>query len=854
MGFLDVYRRFVDSVSRRPARALVLLLLACVPAVALTINFFAHVEAGLQELLPRDAPTVRALEHIHERLGSQSHLTIVVQSAAPETNRRFITTLAERLSARKIPEVRSIQADVKGERAWLKGRAPLLLPAPRFDEVMGQVEEAVRASKAAANPLFVSVDEEREPPEQRWAAVRGRIERETASYDRFHEGYLETPDGKTVVMLIWLIGSEVDMGPSTRLLDAVKQEVDGLRAQFPIHTGKLRGPAPPADGDTTLQVEYTGDVAHLLEEHDAILSDLSLSSVLVFLLVSALIIAYFRSARGVLVVLSGVAPGLLFTFAVGHFLVGHLNSNTAFLGSIIAGNGINYPLLFMAYYRARPAGEPMGEALLRAARNSLPGTLGAAATASAAYAGLAVSNFRGFSQFGWLGGAGMLITWAMTFVAVPIAITLFRPPRLGEGKSQRLPLTPFFANKRALRVAALAFVGISLVLAVQGALRGHSDGIYEMRLEALRNRDSLRTGSASWDKRMTHLFGTWLNPVVTLVKDPADREAAAAELRRVLMDGPTPAVDRIETIETYQPPAAEQERRLVRLKKVARTLNDLPKESVPPDALPLIADWLSPAHLQPITVAEIPPAFLQGFREVSGVVDRSVLIFPSLAIDYEDGVNMQMLAHRLDQAKLPQGAIYGGAFLFMADVFRLVHQEAPQVVLVVCALVALVLIPFFARRGSRIFLVIGTVLPVALAAQTIMLALGVKINMLNFAAVPLTIGVGADYVLNLLGAMDSLKLDARRACARMGGAILLCSLTTIVGYASLLVAQSGALRTFGWAAVLGELMAVMTVLLVLPSALPDQDPPVAETDGKAKAEEPRRRVTAEPNEQPVPGP
>ena len=128
----------------------------------------------------------------------------------------------------------------------------------------------------------------------------------------------------------------------------------------------------------------------------------------------------------------------------------------------------------------------------------------------------------------------------------------------------------------------------------------------------------------------------------------------------------------------------------------------------------------------------------------------------------------------------------------------------------------------------------ATVGPVAIAAQTIMLAVGVKINMLNFAAVPITIGVGADYALNLLGAMDSLKLDARRACARMGGAILLCSLTTTVGYASLLVAQSGALRTFGWAAVLGEVMAVITVLLVLPAALPAHDPPVtsAPLDGR----------------------
>src|SRR5204862_122688 len=82
-------------------------------------------------------------------------------------------------------------------------------------------------------------------------------------------------------------------------------------------------------------------------------------------------------------------------------------------------------------------------------------------------------------------------------------------------------------------------------------------------------------------------------------------------------------------------------------------------------------------------------------------------------------------------------------------------------------------------RRRRIAVGIGTIAPAAVAAQAIMLALGVKVDMLNFAAVPITIGVGADYAVNLLGAMDTLKLDARRACARMGSAILLCSMTTI---------------------------------------------------------------------------
>jgi hypothetical protein len=234
----------------------------------------------------------------------------------------------------------------------------------------------------------------------------------------------------------------------------------------------------------------------------------------------------------------------------------------------------------------------------------------------------------------------------------------------------------------------------------------------------------------------------------------------------------------------------------------------------------LIDEWLAPERLRPLSEAEIPALVTQGFREISGETDRTIHLYPSVKIDYADGVNMQALADKLGQLRLPEGAVVGGAFLFMADVIRLVHDEAPRVVLVVALLVVAVLVPFFYRRPRRIGVVILTVAPVALCAQAIMLAVGVRINMLNFAAVPITIGVGADYALNLLGAMDSLRVDAREACARMGGAILLCSLTTIVGYASLLVAQSGALRTFGWAAVLGEVMAVLGVLLVLPAFLP----------------------------------
>ncbi len=803
-----LYRRYVAAVCAHPRRAALVMLVLCVAPAVLTVRFFSDIRAGLQELLPSDAPSVRALEEIHARLGGQAHVTVIAESPDRAENRRFIDALAARITARKLPEVRSLQGNVAAERSWARARLPLVLPRDRFDRLLDSIDGWIKAAKIKANPLYVDLDDEDHAKPNDLETLR----KEAAEADRFPGGYLELPDGTLVVLVIWLEGSEVDPGPSSRLMAALEEEVAALAPGF----------------SPRLRVAYNGEVPNLLEEHDAILADLSLSSAIVVLLVGGLIIAYFRSARGVAAVIGALFPGLLATFAIGRLTVHSINSNTAFLGSIIAGNGINYPLLLLAYYRARPKdtgpnkapNEGIAEAIALAVRRALPGTLGAAATASAAYAGLAASSFQGFSQFGWLGGAGMVTTWLVTILAMPITIALFAPPRGGEvpGGTQRR-LEAWFARRRAPEWAAAGFVAVALAIAGLGVWRTADRGLYEMSLEALRNRESLAHGSASWDARMNQLFGVWLNPVVCLVAEPESRERAAAELRRVLIEERPRLADRIETIETFVPPQIEQEARLTRLRALATTLRDIDREDIPADVRADLDTWLGPDHLRPITPVEVPRTFKSALTEVSGRIDRTVLVYPSLAIDYNDGRNIIAFADRVATAHLPERSVTGGGFLFMAEIIRLIRDEALHVVLVVCALVAILLVPIFRQRPGRVIVTVATVAGVAGVAQAVMLALGVRINMLNFAAVPITIGVGADYVVNLFGAMRALDVGARAACVKMGGAILLCSLTTIVGYLSLVFAQSGALRSFGWAAVLGEVMAITTVLVVLPVAL-----------------------------------
>ena len=58
-----------------------------------------------------------------------------------------------------------------------------------------------------------------------------------------------------------------------------------------------------------------------------------------------------------------------------------------------------------------------------------------------------------------------------------------------------------------------------------------------------------------------------------------------------------------------------------------------------------------------------------------------------------------------------------------------------------------------------------------------------------------------------------------RIIVETGGAVVLCSLTTILGYASLTMSMNQAIATFGLAAAAGEVSCLLSAVLVMPAAL-----------------------------------
>src|SRR5262249_31373964 len=159
-----------------------------------------------------------------------------------------------------------------------------------------------------------------------------------------------------------------------------------------------------------LTIEYTGNIGMALDENEAVQSDLTTATGVCITLVLLVIYLYFRRIGILWVIGSPALLGLLLALALARTRLTPLHPTTAFLLSIIAGNGINTRIIVLARYgEERRRGLGVAESLVAGMRSTILATGTAMLAAAVAYGSLLATSLRGFNQFGLVGGAGMLL-------------------------------------------------------------------------------------------------------------------------------------------------------------------------------------------------------------------------------------------------------------------------------------------------------------------------------------------------------------------------------------------------------------------------------------------------------------
>jgi hypothetical protein len=281
-------------------------------------------------------------------------------------------------------------------------------------------------------------------------------------------------------------------------------------------------------------------------------------------------------------------------------------------------------------------------------------------------------------------------------------------------------------------------------------------------------------------------------------------------------------IGQIETVYDLLPGTpAVQTRKLALLANIRKLVHDPALDVLTPDERKKIDALDPPTHLHVLVPEELPALARRPFTEANGTVGRVVLVYPiEKGISVWNGKDLLRIARVLQTIHLDdehKSIDTAGHAVVFAAMIRSVLRDGPRAtvasLLAVVVLILLIMRPMSSAGAAIATLLVGVTWMMGVAGL-----FGVRITFLNFIALPITFGIGAEYGLNVAVRYRQDR-DMIHAVMSTGAAVAVCSWTTIVGYGSLLAARNRALQGFGAMAILGELACITAAILALPGIM-----------------------------------
>ncbi|HMF43442.1 MAG TPA: MMPL family transporter, partial [Polyangia bacterium] len=384
-------------------------------------------KTAFSELLPSNDPGVVALARTQKRLGDMSLLLIGIRSPDHEANLRYAEALTQKLRALPPSVVDIATYHVKDLRGFFEKNKWLYASEDDLESIRDRLRTEISKKK---NPLFVSLGDD-EPIDSMQKRMSGKN-----SLDEKFPGGIFTSQGAGGEY-VWIAA----LPPGGLFVENAGEAL--LNA-----TNELIASDPPTNYHPEMRVEAAGPIVTGIASRRAVENDIIWVTFTCLTIVAISIGLYFRRLRAIELTGIPAIMGSIMAFAVADIAFGYLNSSTAFLGSIIIGNGINYAIVLMSRYEEhRSRGEASDLALRNAMAGTWRGTLVASIAAAVAYASLRVTSFRGFSQFGVMGATGAIFCWLATYSVLPAMLSWLDRPHVTTGWRGLLwRVGPFFSR------------------------------------------------------------------------------------------------------------------------------------------------------------------------------------------------------------------------------------------------------------------------------------------------------------------------------------------------------------------------------------------------------------------------
>jgi predicted RND superfamily exporter protein len=820
---LQFFRPLIKFNASHPFWVLGITVLSAVILGSFAIQL--KIDTDLANLLPDRNPHVRALEDLQNTVGGETTMEVAVKSPSFEDNKQFIQDLIQkslRLYDNGTDNYFFDRAEFRKETDFLRDNALYFATPEELGDIKTYLEDEIQKAKEDSNPFLVNFGEEEDEESNE------NITEFEESYEALIPSEYPISQDSTVALLkLYPTGS--------------KSNLSYLRRMFSSYDSLLTE-INPRSYNKQMEVEYGGRLKRHLSEIDSIMGDVfssfasGISSVLVLVMLYFSFKKYINYRWGdskekerslwehiirmpvpIFVIGIPLLISLAWTFGITYFVLGTLNTMTSVLFVILFGIGIDYGIHFYArYIEFRAEGTPIVEALYETYDNTGSAILVSGLTTACSLFVLIFAQFRGFSEFGFIAGSGIILALLCMLFILPSLLVIFERfnwilfnERSDKSNSRSNSLFHRFPFARSILVMGL-LIAVGVGYNYQSLKFQYDFGDLEPDFPQYEKFNRLQSQVSTSDKR---------NPAYIL----ADNQQQVIEImdtlrHRMQTDTTSPTILDVEALpERFPPSDTAAQSKLAEISEVRELLNDpfLREQDDPQlDKLRRAAQTQSR-----LSVNQIPDYFKSQFVSKDGDIGNFVIVYPSVGL--ADGRQSIAFKNDVGKVELDSGETFYAAStsIIAAEMLELMRSESPWMVGATFLMVFILMLVSF--RSLRWAIVAMLPLLVGLLwLFGIMMLTGMMFNFYNLVVLPAILGIGEDNGVHLA---HRYREEGRNSMwdvlSSTGQHVTIGSFTTMLGFSGLLFTNHPGLQSLGTMAVIGIGMTLVAGLTFLPALI-----------------------------------
>ncbi len=802
--------------------AILLLLLALAFGSRLSVRF------EMADFLPRGASGVSP---VPTSLGDADRVVIAVDSRTvlfPDSIGPLLDSLAHRLSA--VPGVKQVEYRLDPAlRRFLEVEAPrhlLLYFTPGELDALGShlsrgyLERALLGTgdPIPRTALALALGVERTDPLGVVDPVLARLRlMRGLPQIKIVDGYFAVPDQRAFFLMVEPQGPLSGIAGARDRARAIQRVLDRVQAEPSLQ--------PMIDGKRLIAL---GRPIAVLEGLDLALGDARRVIIGSTVIVLGLLFLLLRRPAGPFLIVGTVLYGIALTAAVAAVLFRSVSVVSWVFIAVLIGFGDEFALYVVTHYWiTAPPGTDRRTALAAALRRPGPGILLGGLTTAAAFVALVVMSYPALVEVAWITTIGLVIVLACAFTVLPLALSFTKP---GRESGSRWYRWSGLAHQIGRNRPGLWLAGWTVLLV--GSLGLATRVRFELHPWKLAARGVPITREF---EQLSQRLGASFTPFLMVSEGKTASEALARDRDAVsVLDsiGPLAGIAGIVSLTRWLPPPEQQAASAEFVQRHAALFSrdrfrqdflSVASRMKAPDSiltgryLPVVSRYL--VQPEPVTVETLRAAGLGGFldghlRRVGDLWYVVSEVYPN-KIPWIGGV-VERFTGAIAAAGVPaltRVRFTGEALRGSTHAATLRRDVLAATGLGVSLILLLLIIRF--RRVTPIVLCL---LPMAMgiaAVLGVMGLLGIELNVLTLAVVPLVAGLGSDDGIHIVDRLERGE-SVSEALAEAGTPMAITTVTTIGGFASVAVARFPGLAALGLLLALGLVVCLAASMQLVP--------------------------------------